>query len=565
MSLLSKPFAFYIDQPARVNSLNNWGLYGLVPAASALKVAYDTATAAPEERGKTFTKSAAIAVGTIAAVVLGWRMFGHHGEFLKLRPLADELVENWPKVLEPDALFSKVKAFPKNAHSKAVQLFETHLSQKAGKTVKLGSDVREAFKKAATEKKGFDEAKLTDINVTLAKHVFDGMGKQLKGIEKVTLSNGKSALDVLKKYQAIVSKPNAAGKKTAFLTKPQMKELLEAVETLGKKYKGQGLDRLKYLFVPHPHDHTWKEILSELFRLSGLGVMTVGGGIAGGVAGNALVGDDWRANLKDQTKEGTFQLLANIMLCNVGAAGGLGLLQGLKNMGPGMRKAIEPRQKWLRPVIMLGGIVATGIAGGSWLANWLGNNLINPMVDNGMEKGWDAFQDKVDNQGWKSTTQGIFKERTPTFLDGILHLDDVAIVLVAVGFRWIEAILPFLYGISAQRSAVGYRNGHSEDTTQANSTGPIGPLSETTARQFTQTPQSLQGLTLTQAYRPTTPTRQTLGMGTYPTAYMPNTTNLRSNAMFHSIPYPTAYYPNTPTRRSSFNTPYTSSPQRYYA
>ena len=96
------------------------------------------------------------------------------------------------------------------------------------------------------------------------------------------------------------------------------------------------------------------------------------------------------------------------------------------------------KSKMARAVGMVGGIVATGIVGGSSIANYIGKKVINPLFD---------------GKNTKST------ERKPEAMDICLHTDDIVTVAVMSGLKWIEPALPILYGISGYRSGIGYRNG----------------------------------------------------------------------------------------------------------
>ena len=85
---------------------------------------------------------------------------------------------------------------------------------------------------------------------------------------------------------------------------------------------------------------------------------------------------------------------------------------------------------------MVGGILLTGVIGGSVMANYIGNKLINPIIS----------KDKKE------------EKRTPELLDLSLHTDDIATVSLLSGLKWIEPSLPILYSISGYRAGIGYRN-----------------------------------------------------------------------------------------------------------
>lgn len=180
--------------------------------------------------------------------------------------------------------------------------------------------------------------------------------------------------------------------------------------------------------IPEPDNITSKEIFSEIGRLSLLGLIPVIGGIAGGIAGDLVVSKNWKENVPNKIKEGTYQYLANIFLCNVGAGIALGIMEKL-----------GVKTKTTRALGMVTGILLTGVIGGSAIANLIGNKIINPMFGNNKNK-------------------GLFSERKPEALDIGLHVDDIATVAVMSGLKWIEPVLPIMYAISGYRAGIGYRN-----------------------------------------------------------------------------------------------------------
>ena len=182
--------------------------------------------------------------------------------------------------------------------------------------------------------------------------------------------------------------------------------------------------------IPEPENITSKEIFSEIGRLSVFGLIPVIGGIAGGITGDFLSTKNWKEKIPNKIKEGAYQYLANIFLCNVGAGLALGIMEkfGVKSKGT-------------RALGMVSGIVSTGIIGGSAIANLIGNKIINPIFKK------------------KSEDNSIYAERHPEPLDIGLHTDDIATVAVMSGLKWIEPALPFMYAISGYRAGIGYRNG----------------------------------------------------------------------------------------------------------
>lgn len=192
------------------------------------------------------------------------------------------------------------------------------------------------------------------------------------------------------------------------------------------KHLYQTLDRDTFnKLIPEPENITSKEIFSEIGRLSVFGLIPVLGGIAGGVIGDRLVDKNWKEKLPDKIKEGAYQYLANIFLCNIGAGAALAIMEKM-----------NIRSKFQRALGMITGILLTGVVGGSTIANMLGEKLINPMFKSPKE----------------------FVPRQPEALDIGLHTDDIATVAVMSGLKWIEPALPLMYSISGYRAGIGYRN-----------------------------------------------------------------------------------------------------------
>lgn len=192
-------------------------------------------------------------------------------------------------------------------------------------------------------------------------------------------------------------------------------------------------DKFLKELIPEPENITSKEIFSEIGRLSLLGLIPVVGGIFGGIAGDMVTTKEWKDKIPNKIKEGAYQYLANIFLCNVGAGTALAIMEkfGIKN-------------KTSRAFGMIAGIITTGIIGGSVIANVISNKLINPLFG-------------------KNKNEGIYSERKPEALDIGLHTDDIATVAVMSGLKWIEPALPIMYAISGYRAGIGYRNVHSQE------------------------------------------------------------------------------------------------------
>lgn len=216
-------------------------------------------------------------------------------------------------------------------------------------------------------------------------------------------------------------------KNEGILKYSEVKELQQNL----KKELGQR-DIIKKI-IPDSHSHGAFE---ELKKLSLLGLIPVLGGILGGVVGDVLSRDNWKKKFPDKIKEGTYQYLNNIFLCNVGAGIAMVAMDRLK-----------VKSKPIRFAAMLAGVIGVGLVAGSAIANFIGKKLINPI-----------FNSK--NKDEKITLKTINNERHPEALDLSLHIDDIASVGFLSGMKWIGPILPVLYSISGYRAGIGYRNNH---------------------------------------------------------------------------------------------------------
>lgn len=189
------------------------------------------------------------------------------------------------------------------------------------------------------------------------------------------------------------------------------------------------------VILPEKKNLNSKEIFSEIKRLSLLGLIPVVGGVTGGIAADIATHTNNRKGTADKVKEGLYQYLANIFLCNVGAGTALFLSEKLEK-----HKVIKPLTPMKKLAVILAGITSTGIIGGSYIANFVSKKVINPLF------------------GEKRNSKGIYSERKPEALDIALHADDIATAGILSGFKWIEPALPFMYFISGYRAGIGYRN-----------------------------------------------------------------------------------------------------------
>ncbi|MBQ8458512.1 hypothetical protein IJ541_00255 [bacterium] len=190
-------------------------------------------------------------------------------------------------------------------------------------------------------------------------------------------------------------------------------------------FKTDGLRDMANKLVPPPDNIKAKDIFKEIGWLSIYGAVPVAGGIAGGTIADRLTEKNWKDRIPNKVNEGIYQYLANIFLCNIGAGAALGILE-----------KFNIKSKTARCLGMIGGILTTGVIGGSVIANYIGNKIINPMM----------------NKKYKSDY------RTPELLDLSLHTDDIATISLLSGLKWIEPSLPLLYAVSGYRAGIGYRN-----------------------------------------------------------------------------------------------------------
>ncbi len=254
---------------------------------------------------------------------------------------------------------------------------------------------------------------------------FEGLSPKYD-IKELTEENTKAVVEFLQKnkvgkeIQELLEKA-----KSKILNPKEVKALFSELEQ-----EKNGVDLLKKL-IPDPESATSEKIKSEIGRLSILGLVPIIGGISGGIIGDRLTEKDWKQRIPNKIKEGSYQYLANIFLCNVGAGAALGIMEKM-----------NIKSKAARAAGMVGGILAFGVIGGSAIANIIGKKFIDPLL---------GIKHKNNDK--------IYDERKPEAIDIGLHVDDIATVSVMSGLRWIEPALPILYSISGYRAGIGYRNG----------------------------------------------------------------------------------------------------------
>lgn len=261
--------------------------------------------------------------------------------------------------------------------------------------------------------------------------------KQLfEGLLEMPHTHKKAINSVLDKLR---SKENSE-KAVNLVNKVKNNKILKLAEikTLDKELKSKFKDKnMLNSIIPMAHSHN---PFGELKQLSLLGLVPVLGGITGGVIGDKLSKDDWKKKFPDKVKEGTYQYLNNIFLCNVGAGAGILLVNKLKI-----------KSKAAKFGIIMSGVAGAGLVAGNAVANFVGKNVINPIFD----------KDKKDkhHHNHNEMFKDLNNERHPELVDLGLHVDDLASIGFLSGMKILGPVLPVLYSVSGYRSGEGYRNG----------------------------------------------------------------------------------------------------------
>lgn len=309
---------------------------------------------------------------------------------------------------------------------------------------KLNNQVPKLLTASGAAIAGYDAIKHKNDEHRLVKNTIISafiIGATLTGIKKFNLIDMKPASEIVKEQtkavQQYIKKTNIQDKNLLSTLKKSEKDhlSLDAVQALfdGLKDDSNRAVLFKTLFSENK-SLTSGEIFSEIKRLSFLGAVPVVSGIAGGIVADTLTGTSSPQKRANKVKEGFYQYFANIFLCNVGAGT---FLYGAEKMV--QKNIIKPLTPTKKMVTILSGITATGIVGGSYIANFLSKKIINPLF--GQKK-----------------QSGIYSERKPEALDIALHTDDIATAGVLSGVKWIEPMLPVMYFLSGFRAGTGYRN-----------------------------------------------------------------------------------------------------------
>lgn len=299
-------------------------------------------------------------------------------------------------------------------------------------TIGLGYAIQDSYKAPEGQKKKKFIQDASILTFTIASALLATKGLTIKGKEII---EGIAEFDSIDLEVVKGLKKDFKGTNTEKMIQKVVdgKVLsLNKIKELSADLKNKGgIERI----IP---DAESEEPFSELVKLSWVGLIPVLGGMAGGVVGDILTKDHWKKKFPDKIKEGSYQYLNNIFLCNVGA--GIAMLA--------MNK-LNVQNKAARATAMLAGVVGVGIVAGSAIANFVGKNLINPIFD----------KNKKFPKDFKTMVKDLNSERHPEAVDLSLHIDDIASVGFLSGFKWIGPVLPMLYSVSAYRAGIGYRNG----------------------------------------------------------------------------------------------------------
>lgn len=102
-----------------------------------------------------------------------------------------------------------------------------------------------------------------------------------------------------------------------------IKKINAIYKELGENKEAKELLNSHHGLIPDPENIDSGHIFGEIKRLSVMGIIPVLGGILGGIAGDKITEKNWKDKIPNKVKEGTYQYLANIFLCNIGAGAAL--------------------------------------------------------------------------------------------------------------------------------------------------------------------------------------------------------------------------------------------------
>lgn len=306
--------------------------------------------------------------------------------------------------------------------------------------------IKDTLEKPKEERKKSAIKNAIILTTITAASLIGAKGVKIKGERLIDVVPKKEILktqsDVIDKF---VGKNSNLPQETLNILNKAKEKMLSLSDTdrlLNSVKDKKDANRLINTLFGNKENITSNKIMQEIAKLSIMGFIPVASGIAGGIVADNVVGESDKTKTTNKIKEGIYQFFANIFLCNVGA--GTFLFAAEKLNEKGIIKQLTPLKK---TGVILGGILAVGVLGGSCIANCIGNKIVNPLIN------------KIT--GKKSEQK---ETRKPEALDIALHTDDIATAGVLSGVKWIEPLLPVMYLVSGYRSAIGYRNSHDNST-----------------------------------------------------------------------------------------------------
>lgn len=194
--------------------------------------------------------------------------------------------------------------------------------------------------------------------------------------------------------------------------------------------------------IKHAVGDTLHDIKEEALPFFATGGVSIASGIGSGLLANHLFNAPKSKDV-DVVKEGVFQFVANVGMCALGAASGMGVANLF-----GLSKFKAPIPRFLT--------ISSGLAGGIVLGAKSAKGLSERLVEPVAKRIWG---DEADSE----------KGRNINAADLALHMDDVPMAMALAGLNILKAFIPMFFFLSGVKAAEGYRN---EDT------DPIEPLEQ---------------------------------------------------------------------------------------
>lgn len=501
-----------VDKEPFVAGLRRWVMPAvLLSSATWLAVAAAKADNG-SERQKRITQYGLSALGTILAAWAGFKfilkpdpnnagrlgslILEHMGELLpkkqlaKLADSAEELLEKNVDELGVGHLFDKKVAQKPLEEAledledpnKLFQLLE-HFNVPLGK---FKSTVEAFAKESAEHKNGLTAGRLQEFRNAMLTHILGEHG--LQTTEKMTgwLSSftrprvfKKNVRALRHQLEELVTKVDdwaddalETGKEV--LTKRRYRKAANGKDKAAAYGQDKQARKLLNVVVDGPGDISSNEMYEEIGELSLMGALPVGGGILGGILGDMAVGENSKRGMATKFKEGLFQYLANIMLCNVGAMLFIGGTEKLAGANWGKVSTWAGKTS-TRIGAMIAGIMVIGVVGGSAIANFVGENFLNPLFDGGWNAMTEHLRERTRDDGFKGLFKNLYAHRVPEPLDVMLHIDDFATGAAISGLTFVEPFLALFYTLSGIRAGIGYRNREAEEAENTQASLPTFP------------------------------------------------------------------------------------------